>query len=80
MTVIYLIRDLLPKKAIANLIEKVGESKIENGFAKVDEALTEVAELKTLMKTIYDELKLERDARVEIGVYDEVSQDLKDRL
>ena len=80
ITVIYLIRDLLPKKAIENFVNKVGAEKIEDGFNKVYTALEEVEQLKALVINLQEMLLVEREARVELGLYEDISQDLKDRL
>jgi len=78
-TVLNLIK-LIPQEVATSIIEKVGMEKVESGFEKLDNALNEINDLKVLVKSLYDEMILDREIRQDLGVYDEVSQDLKDRL
>ncbi len=79
LTVLGLIK-LIPQEMAIKIVEKVGVEKVNGVFDKVDNALDEIANLQDLVAELKAQLDLERQAKKEIGAYDGVSQDLKDKL
>lgn len=80
ITVIYVLRDLLPKKTAQNIVNNIGVDKVNKVFNVVDEVQKIVLDLTNKVDTLSNELALEREAKSQLGAYDEVSQDLKDKL
>jgi hypothetical protein len=62
-TIIYAIKVLVPKNMLANVIEKVGQEKIDDTFAKVDEGYALIKEVYGELKLVKDELALMREEK-----------------
>ena len=80
ITVIYVLRDLLPKKTAQNIVNNIGVDKVNKVFNVVDEVQKIVLDLTNKVDTLSNELALERAAKQELGAYENISQDLKDKL
>ena len=80
LVVIKLLIDVIPKSTAKNIVEKVGVTKIEQVFTKVDDVVEIVQVLRAEVNNLTSQLELERQAKIELGVYDTVSQELKDKL
>jgi hypothetical protein len=72
--------NLIPTSTAQNIVEKIGKDKVEKVFDTVENVVDEVSELKSIIVELRNELQLEREARNELGVYDSLSQDTKDKL
>lgn len=78
-TIISLLK-LFPQQISGFIVKQVGEDKVNKTFDTITELqdgfnglVDEIAQLKAM-------LELERQARLELGAYDGVSQELKDKL
>ncbi len=73
---------MIPKSVVDKVIEKIGEAKIVQFFNMLTNIFNVVTELKEEVATLKDELLAERQARIEMGVYnnDMVTQETKDKL
>lgn len=72
--------NLIPKSTAQNLVDKVGSAKIEKGFNTIDTVLDEVTQAKQVMQDLYNEIMLDRQVKSELGVFDNLSQETKDKL
>ena len=80
LTVIYIIKEIIPAKAVNGFIEKVGKENIQELFDIVKSLLTKVGQLESTVDLLKSELLLERQAKAELGAYEELSKELKDKL
>jgi hypothetical protein len=72
--------NLIPTSTAKDIVEKIGKDKVNKVFDTVENVVDEVSQLKDIINDLRNELQLEREARNELGVYDSLSQDTKDKL
>jgi FtsZ-binding cell division protein ZapB len=72
--------NLIPTSTAQNIVDKIGAEKVNKVFDTVEVVVNEVSQLKDIIVQLQTELQLEREARNELGVYDSLSQDTKDKL
>jgi hypothetical protein len=72
--------NLIPTSTAQNIVDKIGKDKVEKVFDTVETVVDEVSQLKQIIIELRTQLELEREARNELGVYDSLSQDTKDKL
>ena len=80
LTIIYLIRDLLPAKTAQTIIDKVGSAKVTKGFDTIDTVSSQVGEAISFLMDLKQEILLDREVKKELGVYENLPQTLKDKL
>jgi hypothetical protein len=81
--IIYILSNIpttLVTKGYDKAVETYGKDKVDNLLNKFDDAMTEVALVKDAVSKLLEELQLDRDIKNELGVYEPLSTDLKDRL
>jgi hypothetical protein len=80
LMVIQLLTKVIPTQTAKNVINNVGEAKVSKVFDTVDELKQGYEELKGFTLQLIDEIKLDREIKQELGIYDNLPQELKDRL
>jgi hypothetical protein len=78
--VIQILTKVIPQSTAQKLVDNVGKDKINGVFNTVENVVDEVSQLKQIIIDLRTQLDLEREARNELGVYDSLSQDTKDKL
>jgi len=81
--IIYILANIpitLVAKGYDKAVEVYGKDKVDNLVNKFDDAVNEMAEVKNEVSTLIEELRLERDIKKELGVYEPLSDELTDRL
>lgn len=80
LMVISLLANVIPTKTAENIVNQVGVENVNKVFETIDSVMVIVNELKSQVLVLTDQLALEREAKIEAGAYDTVSQTLKDKL
>jgi hypothetical protein len=70
----------LVSKGYDKAVDTYGKDKVDNLLNKFDDAMNEVDLVKNEVAKLLEELKLDRDIKNELGVYEGLPTDLKDRL
>jgi len=78
-TIISLLK-LFPQQISAFIVKQVGEDKVNKTFDTVRDLQDGFNKLVDVVTELENQLALEHQARQELGVYDGVSQELKDKL
>jgi len=72
--------NLIPKSTVAKIVDTIGEDKVNKVFDTVDELKVGYEELKVFTLQLLESIQLDRDIKESLGVYENIPQDLKDRL
>ena len=78
-TIISLVK-LFPQQISGFIVKQVGEDKVNKTFDTIRDLQDGFNKLVDVVTELENQLALERQARQELGVYDGVSQELKDKL